>query len=92
MGFTLNAMVINLPSTMIDTLFLCQDQQSRLLENHKWVATVQSDNISMSVDTPKDLDRIKKIISERSNNLRRELFFSLLQERKAGDAYFMKRG
>lgn len=36
----------------------------RLLENHKKVFTVQIDSKSMSVDTPKDLGRIQKVISE----------------------------
>lgn len=37
----------------------------RLLENHKWVMTVKTDATSMSVDTPKDLERIRNVISER---------------------------
>lgn len=36
----------------------------RLLENHKKVFTVQTDSKSMAVDTPKDLERIRKVISE----------------------------
>lgn len=39
----------------------------RLLENHKWVKTVQSDNLSMSVDTQKDLERIRDVIRKREN-------------------------
>jgi 3-deoxy-manno-octulosonate cytidylyltransferase (CMP-KDO synthetase) len=37
----------------------------RLLENHKKVLTVLVDSDSMSVDTQKDLDRIRKIIKNR---------------------------
>lgn len=37
----------------------------RLLENRKKVKTVLINSYSMSVDTPKDLERIKKIIAER---------------------------
>lgn len=37
----------------------------RMLENHRLVKTVYIDTDAMSVDTPKDLDRVKKIISKR---------------------------
>ena len=37
----------------------------RLLENRKKVLTVLVDSESMAVDTPKDLERIRKVISER---------------------------
>lgn len=37
----------------------------RLLEHRKKVLTVLVDSSSMSVDTPKDLERIRKVISER---------------------------
>jgi len=37
-------------------------EQLRLIENHKKIYTVKAENLSMSVDTPKDLERIRKII------------------------------
>ena len=37
----------------------------RLLENHKKIFTVKAEFQSMSVDTPKDLERIRKIIEQR---------------------------
>ena len=36
----------------------------RLIENHKKVLTVTVDSKSMAVDTPKDLERIRKVISK----------------------------
>jgi 3-deoxy-manno-octulosonate cytidylyltransferase (CMP-KDO synthetase) len=39
----------------------------RLLENRKKVLTVLVDSESMAVDTPKDLERIRKVIAEREN-------------------------
>ena len=35
-------------------------EQLRLLENHKKIFTVRAEYLSMSVDTPKDLERIRK--------------------------------
>lgn len=40
----------------------------RLLENHKKILTVKINSLSMSVDTYKDLERIRNIISEKGNN------------------------
>ena len=37
----------------------------RLLENHKKVLTVLVDSESMAVDTPKDLERICKVIAQK---------------------------
>lgn len=39
----------------------------RLLENHKRIMTVKIDSESMAVDTPKDLDRIRKVMANRLN-------------------------
>jgi 3-deoxy-manno-octulosonate cytidylyltransferase (CMP-KDO synthetase) len=39
-------------------------EQLRLIENHRKIFTVQADFLSMSVDTPKDLERIQKIIEQ----------------------------
>ena len=36
-----------------------------LIENHKKIFTVQAEYLSMSVDTPKDLERIKEELSSR---------------------------
>lgn len=41
----------------------------RLLENHKKVLTVTVDSESMAVDTPKDLERIRKVIGDRYNKV-----------------------
>ena len=38
-------------------------EQLRLIENYKKIFTVQADYMSMSVDTPKDLERIRDEIS-----------------------------
>lgn len=45
----------------------------RLLENHKKVLTVPIDSNSMSVDTPKDLVRVRRVISMniKSNNFKK---------------------
>lgn len=40
-------------------------EQLRLIENHKKIFTVQAEYLSMSVDTPKDLERIKEELSSR---------------------------
>lgn len=40
-------------------------EQLRLIENHKKIFTVQAEYMSMSVDTPKDLERIKVEIERR---------------------------
>lgn len=40
-------------------------EQLRLLENHKKIFTIQADYLSMSVDTPKDLERIREEIRHR---------------------------
>lgn len=40
-------------------------EQLRLIENHKKIFTVQAEYLSMSVDTPKDLERIKEELSRR---------------------------
>ena len=40
----------------------------RLLENRKKVLTVLVDSESMAVDTPKDLERIRRVMSERNIN------------------------
>lgn len=41
----------------------------RMLENHKIVKTVYVDTDAMSVDTPKDLDRIKLLLKKRLKNI-----------------------
>ncbi|MGN1303816.1 MAG: 3-deoxy-manno-octulosonate cytidylyltransferase, partial [Oscillospiraceae bacterium] len=40
----------------------------RMIENHKMVKVVKVENESLAVDTQKDLERIRKIISERNND------------------------
>jgi 3-deoxy-manno-octulosonate cytidylyltransferase (CMP-KDO synthetase) len=40
-------------------------EQLRLLENRKLVKAAITDNFSMSVDTPKDLERVRRIVEER---------------------------
>lgn len=42
-------------------------EQLRLLENHKKIFTVQAEYLSMSVDTPKDLERIREEIRRRQS-------------------------
>ena len=42
----------------------------RLLENHKKVLTVEIESESMSVDTQKDLDRVRREIGEKMSNER----------------------
>lgn len=43
-------------------------EQLRLIENHRKIFTVKAEYLSMSVDTPKDLERIKKELSRRMND------------------------
>lgn len=40
-------------------------EQLRLIENHRKIYTVKADYMSMSVDTPKDLERIRKEMARR---------------------------
>ena len=40
-------------------------EQLRLIENYRKIYTIKADYLSMSVDTPKDLERIKKEVAHR---------------------------
>jgi 3-deoxy-manno-octulosonate cytidylyltransferase (CMP-KDO synthetase) len=42
-------------------------EQLRLLENRKLIKAAVTDNFSMSVDTPKDLERIRKIVNHQAS-------------------------